>query len=243
MVSENLARELWGDAGVAIGKRIREPNKGAWREVIGVVADTHDDGLDRKAPAIVYWPLLMKGVSRSLAFAIRSPRAGSEPFLKEIQEAVWSINPNLPLAGVRTLQTAYEASMARTSFTMVMLALAGAMALLLGVVGVYGVISYAVSQRTREIGIRMALGAQRQELTAMFVRHGLRLALIGAGCGLLAALGLSRVLTSLLFGVGAADPATYGLVAVTLVSAAGVASWVPARRATRVDPSEALRAE
>jgi ABC-type antimicrobial peptide transport system permease subunit len=133
--------------------------------------------------------------------------------------------------------------MARTSFTMVMLALAGAMALLLGVVGVYGVISYAVSQRTREIGIRMALGAQRQELTAMFVRHGLRLALIGAGCGLLAALGLSRVLTSLLFGVGAADPATYGLVAVTLVSAAGVASWVPARRATRVDPSEALRAE
>jgi ABC-type antimicrobial peptide transport system permease subunit len=117
------------------------------------------------------------------------------------------------------------------------------MALLLGVVGVYGVISYAVSQRTREIGIRMALGAQRQELTAMFVRHGLRLALIGAGCGLLAALGLSRVLTSLLFGVGAADPATYGLVAETLVSAAGVASWVPARRATRVDPSEALRAE
>jgi ABC-type antimicrobial peptide transport system permease subunit len=185
----------------------------------------------------------MKGVGRSLAFAIRSPRAGSEPFRKEIQKAVWSINPNLPLAGVRTLQTAYEGSMARTSFTMVMLALAGAMALLLGVVGVYGVISYAVSQRTREIGIRMALGAQRQELTAMFVHHGLRLAVIGTACGLLAALGLSRVLTSLLFGVGAADPVTYGLVAVTLVTAAVIASYVPARRATEVDPVEALRAE
>jgi putative ABC transport system permease protein len=248
MVSENFAREMWGDPAAAIGKRLRETHQSAWREVIGVVADEHDDGLDRKAPAIVYWPLLMKGfesedLSRSLAFAIRSPRTGSEPFLKEIQKAVWSVNPNLPLAGVRTLRSVCERSMARTSFTMVMLALAGAMALLLGAVGVYGVISYAVSQRTREIGIRMALGAQRQELTAMFVRHGLRLALIGAGCGLLAAFGLSRVLTSLLFGVGAADPLTYSLVALTLVSAAVVASYVPARRATKVDPVEALRAE
>jgi predicted permease len=248
MVSENFAREMWGDPGAALGKRIRETQESAWREVIGVVADAHDDGLDRKAPAIVYWPLLMKGfegdgMGRSLAFAIRSPRAGSEPFLKEIQKAVWSVNPNLPLAGVRTLRAVYERSMARTSSTMVMLALAGLMALLLGVVGVYGVIAYAVSQRTREIGIRMALGAQRQELTAMFVRHGLRLAAIGAGCGLLAAFALSRVLTSLLFGVAAADPATYGLVAVTLVSAAVIASYVPARRATQVDPVEALRAE
>jgi predicted permease len=248
MVSENFARELWGDARAAIGKRIRETHQSAWREVIGVVADEHDDGLDRKAPAIVYWPLLMKGfegndLSRSLAYAIRTPRAGSEPFLKEIQKAVWAVNPNLPLAGVRTLRTVYERSMARTSFTMVMLALAGVMALLLGVVGVYGVISYAVSQRTREIGIRMALGAQRQELTAMFVHHGLRLAIVGAGCGLLAAFAMSRVLTSLLFGVGAADPVTYGLVAVILVTAAVVASYVPARRATEVDPVEALRAE
>jgi predicted permease len=248
MVSENYARELWGDPGAALGKRIRETSQSAWREVIGVVADQHDDGLDHKAPAIVYWPLLMKGfegdgMGRSLAYAIRSPRAGSEPFQKEIQKAVWSVNPNLPLAGVRTLGTVYQRSMARTSFTMVMLALAGAMALLLGVVGVYGVIAYAVSQRTREIGIRMALGAERRDLTAMFVRHGLGLAVIGAGCGLLAALGLSRVLTSLLFGVGAADPATYGLVAVALVSAAVAASYVPARRATAVDPVEALRAE
>jgi ABC-type antimicrobial peptide transport system permease subunit len=133
--------------------------------------------------------------------------------------------------------------MARTSFTLVMLAIAGGMALLLGMVGIYGVIAYAVSQRTREIGIRMALGATRPELTGMFVRHGLVLAGIGAGCGLLAAAGLSRLMASLLFGVGPADPLTYAAVAIGLVTAAMVASYLPARRATRVDPVEALRAE
>jgi putative ABC transport system permease protein len=248
MVSENLAREMWGDPGSALGKRLRENTKGAWREVIGVVADVYNDGLDQKAPATVYWPILMKdfdgdGMSRNLVHAIRSPRAGVEGFLKEIRQAVWSVNSNLPVASVQTMQFVYERSMARTSFTMVMLVLAGAMALLLGVVGIYGVISYAVSQRTREIGIRMALGAQREELTGMFVRHGLVLASIGAACGLAAAFGLSRLMSSLLFGVGAADPLTYALVATTLVSAAVVASYLPARRASAVDPMDALRAE
>jgi predicted permease len=248
MVSENFAREMWGGPVAALGKRVRETHQSAWREVVGVVADVHDGGLDKPAPAIVYWPLLMKGfesegMSRSLAFVIRSPRAGSEAFHQEIQKAVWSVNSNLPLAAVQTLWSVYQRSMARATFTMVMLALAGAMALLLGVVGVYGVIAYAVSQRTREIGIRMALGADRRELTAMFVGQGLRLALVGAALGLLAAFAASRVLTSLLFGVGAADPVTYSLVAVSLVSAAALASYVPARRASAVDPGEALRAE
>jgi predicted lysophospholipase L1 biosynthesis ABC-type transport system permease subunit len=248
MVSENLARETWGSPGNALGKRVRENTKGAWREVIGVVGDVYNDGLDQKAPATVYWPILMKnfdgdGMSRSLAYAIRGPRAGTEGLLKEIRQAVWSVNSNVPVASVQTLETVYERSMARTSFTMVMLVLAGAMALLLGVVGIYGVISYAVSQRTREIGIRMALGAQREELTGMFVRHGLVLASVGAACGLAAAFGLSRLMSSLLFGVGAADPLTYALVAVTLVSAAVVASYLPARRASAVDPMDALRAD
>jgi predicted permease len=248
MVSENLARELWGEPGNALGKRLRESTKGAWREVIGVVADVYNDGVDQKAPTTVYWPIFLHdfegdGMSRSVAFAVRSPRAGTEAFLKEIREVVWSVNSNLPVASVQTLETVYRRSMARTSFTMVMLVLAGAMALLLGVVGIYGVISYSVSQRTREIGIRMALGAQRQELTSMFVRHGLALASIGAGLGLLAAFALSRLMSSLLFGVGAADPTTYALVAATLVSAAVVASWLPARRASAVDPMDALRAE
>jgi ABC-type antimicrobial peptide transport system permease subunit len=133
--------------------------------------------------------------------------------------------------------------MARTSFTLVMLAIAGAMALLLGVAGIYGVISYSVSQRTREIGIRIALGARNEEVTRMFVGHGLRLAGIGIACGLAAALALTRLMSSLLFGVSAIDPLTYGAVSLTLVVAAMLASYLPAARATSVDPVDALRAE
>ncbi len=248
VVSKSLARDLWGDPQAALGKRVRETHKSAWREVIGVVADVHHDGLDREAPSTVYFPILTKdfeadSMSRSLAFVVRSPRAGSEGLLKEIREAVWSVNGSLPVASVETLSSYCERSMARTSFTMVMLALASGMALLLGVVGIYAVISYTVSQRSREIGIRLALGARREELTRMFVRHGLVLAGIGAAIGLVAALGLGRVMSSLLFGVGASDPLTRGVVATSLVSAAGLASYVPARRVADVDPAAALRAE
>ena len=248
MVSENLARELWGSPDAALGKRLREGTKSAWREVVGVAADVRHDGLDQPAPAAVYFPILMKDfeaddVSRSLVYVVRTPRAGSESLLREIRAAVWSVNPELPLDSVRTLESLYERSMARTSFTMVMLALAGGMALVLGVVGIYGVISYAVSQRTREIGIRMALGARRDELTRMFVKQGLVLSAVGACCGLLVALALGRVMQALLFGVGAADPLTFALTAATLVAAAGAASYLPARRVADVDPVEALRAE
>ena len=174
---------------------------------------------------------------------IRSPRAGSSGFVNEVSRAVWSVNPNLPLASVRTLQEVVGASMARTSFTLVMLAIAGAMALLLGVAGIYGVISYSVSQRTREIGIRMALGAQRQEVTRMFVRYGLTLAAVGIVCGLVAAVALARVMASLLFEVSPMDPLTYAAVCVSLAAAAMLASYVPALRATGVNPVTALRAE
>src|SRR5262249_24221911 len=152
-----------------------------WREVVGVVADERDDGVEKAAPGAVFWPMLMTkfedggegGVSirRSMAYMIRSPRAGSSAFVNEVSRAIWSINPNLPLANVRTLEEIVSRSMARTSFALVMLGIAGAMALLLGVAGIYGVLSYSVSQRTREIGIRMALGAQRTELTRMIVGY------------------------------------------------------------------------
>jgi len=250
MVSENLARELWREPGAAIGKRVRESLKAPWREVIGVVSDERDRGLDQKAPTIVIWPILLDNFSgnktfvwRSLPYIIRSPRTGSKGFLDEISRAVWSVNPNLPLANVRTLQEIYNKSLARTSFTLVMLAIAGAMALLLGVVGIYGVISYSVSQRTREIGIRMALGARKDELMRMFVGQGLRLALIGVACGLAAAVGLTRLMTSMLFEVKPVDPLTFATVALGLVLAAALASYLPALRATTVDPMEALRAE
>jgi predicted permease len=250
IVSENLARELWRDPRAAVGKRIRVTVQDDWREVIGVVADVRDDGVPLKAPTTVYWPLLLKnfegdGVStrRGVAFVIRTPRAGSTGFLQELRQAVWSVNPNLPLAGVTTLETLYDKSLARTSFTLVMLAIAGGMALLLGVIGIYGVISYSVSQRRREIGIRLALGAPLQEVTGMFVRHGLVLSSIGTACGLSAAFALSRLMKSLLFDVSPADPATYVSVSVGLIGAAMLASYLPALRATKVDPVEALRAE
>jgi len=249
VVSENMARELWHDPAAAIGKRIRQTPKTAWFEVVGVVSDGRDDGIDRKAPTIVYWPLLFKqdvdnlNVMRTVAFAVRSSQAGSEGLIKEIRQAIWSVNSNLPLSGVRTMADVYNKSLARTSFTLVMLALAGGMALLLGVVGIYGVISYSVSQRTREIGIRMALGARQEALTQMFLRHGLMLAAIGVVCGLGAAVALMRVMSALLFQVSFVDPLTYAAVSLGLVIAAAVASYLPARKATSVDPVNALRAE
>jgi predicted permease len=250
MVSENLARELWGASAAALGKRIRESNTSDWREVVGVVADERDEGVDKKAPTTAFFPMMMTKFEgddpftrRTMAYMIRSPRAGSTALTTEVSRAVWSINPNLPLASVRTLEEVVSKSMARTSFTLVMLAIAGAMALLLGVAGIYGVISYSVSQRTREIGIRMALGAQRQEVTGMFVRYGLGLAAIGIACGLAAAVTLTRLMGSLLFEVSPIDPLTYIAVCTSLTAAAVLASYVPALRATMVNPVTALRAE
>jgi predicted permease len=250
MVTDNLARELWNTPQAAIGKRVRENSKADWREIVGVASDERDDGVNQPAPTVVIWPILMDNFSgnktlawRSIAYMVRSPRTGSHGFVDEISRAVWSVNPNLPLADVHTLADIYSKSLAGTSFTLVMLALAGGMALLLGVVGIYGVISYSVSQRTREIGIRMALGAKKQELMQMFVGQGLRLALIGVACGLVAAVGLTRLLKSLLFEVKPVDPLTFAMVPLGLVIAAALASYLPALRATAVDPMEALRAE
>ena len=199
MVSEKLAREYWHDPSSALGKQIRSTTKDDWREIVGVVRDVHDDGLDKEAPRSVYWPVLATrfegmdiDVRRYVAFSIRSPRAGSETLMNDVRRAVWSVDPNLPLADVHTLDYFYTRSMARTSFTLIMLAVAGTMALLLGVVGLYGVIAYSVSQRRREIGIRMALGAKHEELVAMFVRHALGLTGVGVASGLLAALALMR---------------------------------------------------
>ena len=253
MVSETLAREMWGNPETAIGKKVRPYARGAWREVVGVVTDTRDDGLNQKATAAVYWPLLMSEFSpdpdrktqaqRGATYLVRSARTGSQGFAEELGRVVWSINPNLPLAAVRSLQQIYDASLARTSFTLVMLGIAGGMALLLGVAGIYGVISYSVSQRSREIGIRIALGAQAATVRGMFVRQGFMLAIVGVAIGLAAAAGAMRLIASLLFDVSPIDALTYALVALTLTAATVLASYIPALRATSVDPIVALRAE
>src|SRR5262249_27314933 len=156
VVSENLARELWGAPAAAVGKRIRQGTSTVgitrWQEVIGVVQDVRENGVHAPAPTTVYWPSTREALSptgqmqanvvRAIAIIIRSGRAGTNSFLNEVKQAVWSVNPNLPLASVRTMQEIYDRSMARTSFTLVMLGIASAMALVLGIVGIYGVISY-----------------------------------------------------------------------------------------------------
>jgi predicted permease len=250
LVSENFARLSWGDARSALGKRIREGTAGPWREVIGVTGDVYDNGAHEPAAVIAYWPARVQAslgqpqfISRSVAFAIRSDRTGTESLLRQIQEAVWAVNRDLPLAQVQTLGDVYEQSMAQTSFTLVMLVIAGAMAVALGIVGIYGVLSYAVSRRGRESGIRLALGAQPGQLKGLFVKRGLAIAGVGVMVGLAAAAGLTRMMSSLLFGVAPLDPVVYAAVTLVLVIAAALASYVPARRAARVDPAEALKAE
>ena len=250
MVSENLARELWQDPRLAIGKQITENLKDPWREIIGVVSDEREDGVQEKAPPVAYYPLLMNdfegnvvAARRTVSYIVRSKRAGSQSLLAEVQQAVWSVNSNFPLANVRTLAEIYDKSLARTSFTLVMLAIASIMALLIGLVGIYGVISYAVSQRRREIGIRMALGASHPDVTRMFVAHGFVLAIMGIGFGLAGSAALTRVLGSLLFNVNPLDPLTYVAVSLGLIAAAVTASYIPALRAMAAQPVEALRAE
>jgi predicted permease len=253
IVSESLARELWGSPDAALGKRFREyyAAKSPWREIVGVAGDVYDDGADQPPPATLYWPAQpredLQGASgyqaRRVTIAMRSERAGTESLLAQMREAVWSVNPNLPLAQVRTLDDIFNRSLARTSFTLVMLAIAGGMALLLGVSGLYGVIAYAVSQRRREIGIRMALGAQAHEIRRLFVRRGVMVGLVGVAIGLAGALGFTRLMASLLFGVSPLDPVTFLAMPIVLAGAAVLASYLPARRAAAVDPVETLRIE
>jgi predicted permease len=250
VISESFARDYWGTAGAAVHKQIREGMNDDWREIVGVVGDIHYDGVEKKAPSAAYFPIAMnnfwdnkKLVQRNASFLIRSSRAGSESFLKEVRQIIWAVNPNLPLAQVKTMDQIYRKSMARTSFTLILLMISAAMALLLGAVGIYGVIAYSVSQRTREIGIRMALGARHGEVAGMFVRHGILLAGIGAVFGLLSASLVMRLLSTLLFAVSPVDPLTYGSMLAILLLIAAIASYLPSRRAAAIDPSTALRAD
>jgi predicted permease len=254
VITEDIAREYWGDPARAVGERVGSGAvNGAevvWREVVGVVGNVRDDGVDQPTVPVVYWPAAMDAwwdgnptVQRWLAFVVRTEGASLDGLLPRVQQAVWGVNPNLPLANVRTVDELLADSMERTSFTLVMLGIAAGVALLLGAVGIYGVISYSVSQRMREIGVRMALGARAEDVSRMVVRQGLVLAALGVGIGLAAALALSRVLGSLLHGVEPMDPLTYAVVSATLAGVALLASWLPARRAAAMDPALTLRQE
>jgi predicted permease len=256
IVSEKFARTYLRDPATALGKQIRtstsqKDDRLDWREVVGVVADALYDGVDKEAPATVYMPILVANFQgrpevrefllRNVTLSIRSPRGGSEGLMNEIRRAVWSVAPNLPLTDVNTLNYYYTRSMARYSFTLVMLAVAGSLALFLGIVGLYGVIAYSVSQRTREIGIRMALGAGKNAVLKLVINQGIKLALIGVAVGLGGALGLTRFLSGMLFGVEPDDPLTFVAVSALLMAVTLLASYLPARRAAKVDPLVALR--
>ncbi|MEO8466364.1 MAG: ABC transporter permease [Gammaproteobacteria bacterium] len=252
MISEGLAREMWGTPEAALGKKIRGAGGGgAWREIVGVVEDVRLLGADQPSPKIVYWPAIMKDfyrgqpyyLPRGVAFAVRSPLAGSPALTREIERAVWSVNASLPVASVRTMLDLYDRSLARTAFTLVMLIVAAAAALVLGVVGLYGVLSYAVSQRRREIAIRLALGAQPRAVQRHFVRYGVTLAGLGVLIGLVGAAGATHLMRAILYDVQPVDPLTYAAVAAGLTLVAALASWLPARRASAVAPSESLAAE
>jgi len=251
LISEELARELAPEPSGALGQRIQPPlATDDWREVVGVVQSVKEDALHTAAPPLVYWPALMQNAFgnqqfgiQSMAFVVRSERTGTATLNNEIREAIWSVNRDIPIALERTMQLLYGESLARTSFALVMLAIAGAMALALGVVGIYGVIAYVVTQRTREIGIRMALGAQRREVRKMFLRQGLVLSAVGLAVGLVIALGLTRLMSSLLFGIESTDVVTYAAAIGVILAAAALATYLPARRASSIDPVETLKAE
>ena len=249
VVTENFAREYWDDPSTAIGKRIRQSPDSPWREIVGVVGNVRDDGVAAPAVAVVYWPMHQENwwddqreLHRVLRYVVRSSRLGTPTFLAEIQRAVWDLNTSLPVANVQPLSRIYDRSMAQTSFALVLLAVAAGVAVLLSVVGIYGVTAYVATQRTREIGIRMALGAQPSDITQLFLRHGLILTVVGVALGLLAALALTRLMAALLFEISPVDPTTYATAAIGLGLTVLFATYLPARRASRVDPAETLRA-
>jgi hypothetical protein len=243
VISENLARALAPEPAAAIGRRIRGEFQTEWHDVIGVVQSVHLDGLHEDPPNTVYWPALAANTRGDVTFAIRSERAGTASLANEVRQAVRSVNGSIPITLEGTMRDLYSVSLARTSFTLVLLAIAGAMALALGVVGIYGVIAYGVSQRRREIGIRSALGAEPRQLARMFLRHGLGLSAVGLVIGLVAAAALGRAMSSLLFGIEQLDPVAYIAAVGVILAAAALATYLPARRAATIDPIETLKAE
>jgi predicted permease len=244
VVSQAFARKWWPN-GSALGRRIRQGPQEEWYEIVGVVGDVHQVALEEPAEEMVYFPAMFGPVATP--FATRTMdlvvRVNGDPlsFLPVVRREVAALNPRIPISNPRAMTDILSTSTARTSFTMVVLGSAAFVALILGLVGIYGVISYIVTQRTREIGVRMALGASAAKVRGMVVRQGTALAVIGVALGLAAAFGLSRLMTTMLFGISATDPVTYAVVGLGLASVAVLASWIPALRAAGVDPAIALR--
>jgi putative ABC transport system permease protein len=243
VINETLARRLWPGED-PLGKRLKQgwpEDKSPWREVVGVVADVKLNGVNQNTPLQTYLPLAQEP-SAFLALVVRT---SSNPLnmAAPVEQTVHTIDKDLPVFAVRSMDQLMGSAIAQQRLTLVLLSGFALLALLLAAVGIYGVISYSVSQRTHEIGIRMALGAQPPDVLKLIVGQGMRLALIGVLIGLGTAFALTRLMTNLLYGVSATDPLTFVLIAVLLAVVALLACYLPARRATKVDPLVALRYE
>ncbi len=248
VVSQTLARTLWPGATSVVGRRLRDQGEEnpSW-EVVGVARNVRFQSLTEEPAPLVYFPLVAGDPGeleprRSVSVALR---VGTDPlaFVAAARQALREVDPRLPMVAPRTVASIEGDAMASTSFTALLLAIAAAIALVLGTVGIYGVVSYIVGRRTQEIGVRMALGAPSATVLREVMGRGMVLSGLGVALGLLGAWSVSRVLASLLYGVSATDPITYLGTAAVLVTVALLATWLPARRAARVDPVEALRAE
>jgi hypothetical protein len=237
IVGRSTAELLWpGEE--AIGRNLKPRGAPEWFTVVGVVEDVLLDNFRRESPEPMVYLARVVG---SPAYVVRSQRAAV--LGPEIRALVREVVPESPMYRVFTMEELAERSMASLSFTMLMVGIAGVLALILGAVGLYGVLSYGVTRRTQEIGVRMALGAQAGSVRRMVVAQGGRVAVVGAVVGVIASLGLTRYIESMLFGVQRLDVLTFTGVVVVMIAVALLASYLPARRASRVDPVEALRAE
>jgi predicted permease len=249
VVSKHLAERIWPGED-ALGKRVSFASSDtvlAWYSVVGVVDDVRDQGLNEDVRDLVYYPMVGANGDedwRSLDMTYVVRTAGPPTSLAgPLRAQVWEMDPNLPVADMRPMADILAESTARTSFTMMALAVAALVALLLGAIGLYGVVSYVVSERTREIGVRMALGAEKSEVQRMVVTQGVKLALMGLVVGLVASLALTRLLGSLLFGTSPTDPVTFATTSLVLLAVGTLASYLPARRASTIDPVASLRSE
>jgi predicted permease len=249
VVSRTLAEHMWPGQD-PIGKELRSNgSQPPWYHVVGVTGDVLTRSLDQPPSEIVYYPMVpIEGAPlwsppTHMTVVVRTRATDPSSLAPAVRRIVTAIDREVPVANVQTMQTIVERSTARTTFAMLLLAVAGGMALVLSAVGIYGVISYTVTQRRPEIGVRMALGAQAAQVGRMVVAQSLRVAAAGIAVGLLGALATTRVLQSLLFGVSPTDPVTLGVVTVVLALLGALAAYAPARRATQVDPAEVLRRE
>ncbi|HST21305.1 MAG TPA: FtsX-like permease family protein, partial [Blastocatellia bacterium] len=242
VISAKMARQLWGDRD-AIGKRIKIGNTmNVWRQIIGIVGDVRTDSFPPDPQATVYVPVEQDIAPAAIAYVLRTT-ANPLSFIEAAKKEVWSVDRAMPVYLVRTMEETVSGMDWRTRFVMSLLAIFSVISLLLAVTGIYAALSYSVSQRTREIGIRMALGANRSDVQKLVIKQGMKLALAGVIIGAVASLAMTRVMASLLFGVSSSDPVIFLSVTLLLVLVALAACWIPARRATKVDPMIALRYE